>query len=352
MSMTIAEMISEARKMNASDLHFVYGKPLAMRIDGDIREMPDGYRLADFNGELLNLLPESMREKFENGVDADFAVESASGDRCRVNLFHQRDRIGCVMRLLSDHIPTMEELHLPEALKGLVMLPRGLVLVTGPTGSGKSTTLASMVDYANKHRSDHIITVEDPIEYVQEPDHCLVDQREVGRDVSNFAAALRSALREDPDIILVGEMRDLETISAALTAAETGHLVFSTLHTTGAARTIDRIIDVFPPHQQNQIRIQLAGVLKAVITQTLVKKISGGRRAAFEIMLVNDGIANQIREGKTFQIDSSIQTGRSGGMTLLDNSLGELVRAGEITKEEAVAHCVRETELNRFCGGR
>jgi twitching motility protein PilT len=347
--MTIRDMIAEARRQNASDLHFVSGRPLVMRIDGDMREMPSEYMLTDFDGELLALLPEGMRESFAAGEDADFAYQTGETDRCRVNLFHQMGKIGCVMRLLSDHIPTMEELCLPDVMKKLAMLPRGLVLVTGPTGSGKSTTLASMVDYANHHRKDHIITIEDPIEYVQKAAGCLVDQREVGRDVISFSAALRSALREDPDIILVGEMRDLETISSALTAAETGHLVFSTLHTTGAAKTIDRIIDVFEPHQQEQIRVQLAGVLKAVITQTLVRKTDGGRRAAFEIMLVTDSVANMIRENKTHQINSSIQTGRQEGMVLLDASLGDLVRRGEITMEEALSHCADPSELKRFC---
>lgn len=346
--MKMQDIIAVAHQKGASDIHFTANMPPVLRHDGDISFLPAEYGLDDHNAMLMALLPDNLQQSFAQGLDADFAHTAKDGTRCRVNLFRQMGQLGCVMRLLADEIPTMEQLGLPAVLQDLVLLPRGLVLVTGPTGSGKSTTLASMIQYANQHRKSHIMTIEDPVEYVHQSQGCIINQREVGRDVSSFAAALRSAMREDPDIILVGEMRDFETISAAITAAETGHLVLSTLHTTGAAKTIDRIIDVFPPHQQGQIRTQLAGVLRGVITQQLVRRIGGGRMAALEILLGNPSISNMIREGKTHQIDSAIQTGAREGMVLLDRSLGQLVTQGEISPEEALEKCVREEELLRF----
>ena len=347
--MTIAELADYAHQKGASDIHITAAEPPILRRDGEMFRLPEEFRLDHYERDLLALLPQSLAAEFEAGSDADFAYQSGEV-RCRVNLFRQMGHLGCVMRLLADRIPTLKELGMPPVMEQLAMLPRGLVLLTGPTGSGKSTTLAAMVDYANEHRRAHIITIEDPVEYVHAPKKCVVDQREVGRDVSSFAAALRSALREDPDIILVGEMRDFETISAALTAAETGHLVLSTLHTTGAAKTIDRIIDVFPAHQQGQVRIQLAGVLRGVITQQLVRRAEGGRMAALEVLLGSASVANMIREGKTHQIDSVLQTGGKEGMQLLDKSLGDLVFRGDITLEEALAKCQREEELRRFAG--
>lgn len=347
--MTVNQLIDFAHQKGASDIHFSAIEPPLLRRDGEIVRLPEEFRLDHYEKDLLALLPDNLAADFNSGEDADFAYQSGE-IRCRVNLFRQMGRLGCVMRLLADRIPSLEELGMPAIMKTLAMLPRGLVLLTGPTGSGKSTTLAAMVDFANQNRRAHIITIEDPVEYVHQPKKCLVDQREVGRDVSSFAAALRSALREDPDIILVGEMRDYETISAALTAAETGHLVLSTLHTTGAAKTIDRIIDVFPAHQQGQIRIQLAGVLRGVITQQLVRRTAGGRMAALEVLIGNASVSNMIREGKTHQINSVLQTGGREGMQLLDKALGDLVFRGEITMEEALAHCEDENELHRFCG--
>ena len=349
--MTVAEIVRFAHQQGASDIHFTAGAPPVLRRDGEMRPLPAQFALDNDVQNLLALLPERLTKEFEAGNDADFAAQFAEV-RCRVNLFRQMGQLGCVMRLLADTIPTLEELGMPPVMQSLAMLPRGLVLLTGPTGSGKSTTLAAMVDYANERRRGHIITIEDPVEYVHHAKKCVVNQREVGRDVSSFSAALRSALREDPDIILVGEMRDFETISAALTAAETGHLVLSTLHTTGAARTIDRIIDVFPAHQQGQIRIQLAGVLRGVITQQLVRRTMGGRLAAMEVLIGNSSVCNMIREGKTHQIDSAIQTGSREGMQLMDKALGDLVLRGEITMEEALEKCQNEEELRRFSGIR
>ena len=346
--MKIADIVALANEKGASDIHFTATAPPILRVDGEIRPLPEACRLDAYEEMLLALLPNSLRSAFESGQDADFAYETSEKIRCRVNLFRQRGKLGCVMRLLSNTIPTMEQLGLPQVLKETALMPRGLVLVTGPAGSGKSTTLAAMVDYANQHRKGHIITIEDPVEYVHRSKNCVVNQREVGQDVSSFSAALRSAMREDPDIILVGEMRDFETISAVLTAAETGHLVFSTLHTTGAGKTIDRIIDVFPAHQQSQIRTQLAGVIKAVVTQQLVQRAAGGRMVALEILLGNTGMSNMIREGKTHQIESVLQTGAKEGMQLLDKALAELVNRGEITPQEALKKCVSEEDLRRF----
>ena len=346
--MRIETITEQARQYGASDIHLVAGQPPILRRDGQMHRMDFIVSDSELHELILSLLPDYLRPAFENGEDADFAYKDADERRYRVNIFRQMGQLGCVMRLLAASIPTLDELSLPAVLKDLVMLPRGLVLVTGPTGSGKSTTLAAMIDHANLNRQSHIITVEDPVEYVHTCKNSIINQREVGRDVQSFSGALRSAMREDPDIILVGEMRDFETISAAITAAETGHLVLSTLHTTGAAKTIDRIIDVFPPHQQEQIRTQLASVLKGVITQQLVRKIGGGRCAAFEILIANDAIANMIREGKTHQINSAMQTGLREGMILLDKNLAELANQGVIEREEAQRACERPDELRRF----
>jgi twitching motility protein PilT len=292
------------------------------------------------------MLTEKQRKIVGEGGDVDTSFETAGGLRHRVNVFHQQKRLSCVVRLLNDVIPSFEDLGLPEVLRNLADEPRGLILVTGPTGSGKSTTLAAMVDYINSRKPAHILTIEDPIEYVYKQKMALIHQRNVGEDVESFSFALRSAMREDPDVILVGEMRDFETISAAITAAETGHLVLSTLHTTGAAMTIDRIIDVFPPHSQQQIRTQLASVLKGVITQTLLPRLGlPGRVAAFEIMLGSDAILNLIRENKCHQINAIIQTSQKQGMVLLDTYLGYMVRSGIISQEEAMERAANKHEL-------
>lgn len=346
--MDIEYLLNLARENSASDIHLVSGKSPFMRKDGEIISLSEHFNGENYDEVVYSIMSSQDRIKFENGEDADFAYQDEKAMRYRVNVFRQRGNIGAVIRLLNDNMPTFESLKLPPVLKKFAMIPRGLVLITGPTGSGKSTTLAAMVDYANMNRRGHIITIEDPVEYVHPNKGCIVNQREVGIDVKSFKDAMRSAMREDPDIILVGEMRDLETISAAITAAETGHLVFSTLHTTGAAKTIDRIIDVFPPHQQQQIKSQLATVLKCIVSQQLVKKTIGGRTAAMEILVCNDAISNMIREGKTFQIESTIQTGSKDGMVLLDKSLADLVNAGEINLESAIEKCTKEVELRRF----
>lgn len=348
----INKILNTARSMGASDVHLVSGSCPYVRIDGEIESFDSYTGETVYDQELRSMMRPEIREKFEKGADADFAYQDENSMRYRVNVFRKQGQSSAVFRLLSDEISDFESLNLPEVLKRYSLLPRGLVLVTGPTGSGKSTTLSAMVDYANRNRKGHIITIEDPVEYVHENRNCIISQRELGTDVSSFKEAIRSALREDPDIILVGEMRDLETISAALTAAETGHLVFSTLHTTGAAKTIDRIIDVFPPHQQQQVRIQLAASLKCVASQQLVKKIRGGRTAAFEIMVTTDAVANMIREEKTFQINSAIQTGLKDGMVILDRSLAQLADSGIISLEEALENCTGEKELRRFLNMR
>ncbi|MGD9567361.1 MAG: type IV pilus twitching motility protein PilT [Sedimentibacter sp.] len=346
--MNIELIVSTARLKGASDIHLISGEKPFIRKDGEIMMLADNFDSIDYEAILIPLMSEENKNKFMKNNDVDFAYEDSEGRRYRVNVFRQRGKIGAALRILNDNIPSFEELNLPEVLKKFAMLPRGLVLVTGPTGSGKSTTLAAMIDYANIHRHGHIITIEDPIEYAHKNKNSIINQREIGSDVISFQDAIRSAMREDPDIIFVGEMRDLETISAAITAAETGHLVFSTLHTTGSSKTIDRIIDVFPPHQQQQVRSQLATVLKCVISQQLVKKIGGGRTSALELLVCNDAVANMIREGKTFQINSTIQTGSKDGMMLLDKSLADLVNSGIIELSEAMEKCTKETELKGF----
>lgn len=338
-----------AREAKASDIHITEGWPLLMRVDG--RLVPMNVPMSDeqVRAMVLDLLNDAQRADLAQGIDADFALVTADRNRMRVNVFQQQGKVAATLRLLNDTIPTLAQLGLPETLTKLAEEPRGLILVTGPTGSGKSTTLAAMIDHINSTRPDHIITIEDPIEYVYENKQSLIHQREVGRDVTSFAAALRSALREDPDVILVGEMRDYETISAAVTAAETGHLVMSTLHTIGAAQTIDRIIDVCPPGAQNQIRGQLAGVLRGVITQQLLPLATGrGRCAATEIMIGTDAISNLIRESKTYQINSMLQSGAAMGMHTLNGDLSRLVMERRITPEAALRCSTDKSDLRQY----
>jgi len=334
--MQINDLLNLARAERASDIHITAERNPLFRVDGSLCDSNQVFSLEEKRLLILSLLTDKQRAEFDAGGDIDTSYEMPDGTRYRVNAFHQQDKPAAAIRLLNNTIPTFDELNLPEALRSLADLPRGLILVTGPTGSGKSTTLAAMIDYVNARKACHILTIEDPVEYVYTQKQALIHQREVGRDVKSFSSALRSAMREDPDVILVGEMRDHETISAAITAAETGHLVLSTLHTTGAATTVDRIIDVFPPHSQQQIRTQLASTLKGVVTQTLIPRAGmPGRVAAFEIMIGTDAVSSLIREGKGHQINSVIQTGKREGMILLDDYLAHLVRSGVVTLEAA-----------------
>jgi twitching motility protein PilT len=329
------------------------GHTVALRIDGTLRAL----KLEPLSGEdtrrmVQEALPPHLFEKFEKEGELDTSVQLDGSARFRVNVFQQADGLAAVLRVISAEIPPPEAIGLDEVIVRLTDLPRGLVLVTGPTGSGKSTTLASLVNLINGNRQDHILTIEDPIEYVYPRLSCVVSQREVGTHASSFREALKRAMRQDPNVILVGEMRDLDTISAALTLAETGHLVFSTLHTTDAPQTVDRVIDVFPPHQQQQVKIQLAGTLRAVVSQQLVPRSDGqGRVAAREVLIVNPGVSNLIREGKTHQIYSAIQMGGKLGMRTLDADLARLVSTGAITSEAAIAKASDPAWLAKLLSG-
>ncbi len=349
--MDMTELVRYARGRQASDIHISEDLPVTIRVHGALERIEVQPSAAEKRSLILSLMTGAQRETLEGGTDVDFAWCLPDGSRQRVNVFRCMGGLAATLRLLNSRIPTPEELGLPEVVKRMSREPRGLILVTGPTGSGKSTTLAAMVDEVNRTRADHILTIEDPVEYVYEPARAAVHQREVGRDVESFAAALRSALREDPDVILVGEMRDYETISAAVTAAETGHLVLSTLHTTGAADTIDRIIDACPPQAQSQMRTQLAGILKGVITQCLIPLAGGGGRVvATEVLLGTDAVQNLIRENKCFQLNTVMQSGMALGMHTLNADLARLVRAGRITKESALAFSNDRRELGEYLG--
>ena len=338
--MIIEEILELAHEQNASDIHLTAGKPVVFRIDGELIEIPGPKLMPQDVEEFAMPLFENnprLLEEFRRDGEIDFSFSLIGKSRFRVNVFHQRGSVAVAMRLLPFRIPAPEELGLPESVKELCHLQRGLVLVTGATGSGKSTTLASLINLINQNYKKHIITLEDPIEYLHRHDKSVVNQRELGSDTISYASALRAALRQDPDVILVGEMRDLETISTAITAAETGHLVFSTLHTNSAPATIDRIVDVFPPYQQQQIRVQLANVLEGVISQQLIhKEAEAGRVAAFEVMMANAAIRNLIRENKAYQLTSQIQINKRNGMQTMDDSLFELHLAGKISAADCV----------------
>ena len=334
--MDIADLLAFSVKNAASDLHLSAGLPPMIRVDGDVRRINvPALENKVVHNMMYDIMSDKQRKEFEEYLETDFSFEIQGLARFRVNIFNHNRGIGGVFRTIPSTILTLEELNAPEIFKTITHKPRGLILVTGPTGSGKSTTLAGMLDYKNENEFGHILTIEDPIEFVHQSKKCLVNQREVHRDTLSFAASLRSALREDPDVILVGEMRDPETIGLALTAAETGHLVFGTLHTNSASKTIDRIIDVFPAAEKEMVRSMLSESLQAVISQTLIKKIGGGRVAAHEIMVASPAIRNLIRENKIPQMYSAIQTGQSSGMQTLDQNLIELVRKGVITKQDA-----------------
>jgi twitching motility protein PilT len=350
--MLIDKYLMKARMSKSSDVHITVGRPPMMRLNGTIVPIMEGeapYTPEQTAAMCVEIIPARLRQEFEELGEVDFAYQVEGYGRFRVNIFHQKGRVSGVLRLLNDKIASFEELGLPRQLKKFTTLKKGLVLITGPTGSGKSTTLATIIDAINKTRYEHIITLEDPIEYVHEHNYSLVNQREVGQDTMSFANGLRASLREDPDVILVGEMRDPETIAAAVTAAETGHLVFSTLHTIGASTTINRIIDVFEPHQQGQVRTQLASVIEGVVTQRLVPNTTNtGRIAAFEIMFGSDGIRNMIRENKAYQIPSVLQTSAAQGMITLDAYLARLVMDGRITRETAFTNCLDRDNLNKI----
>lgn len=336
--MDITELLAFSAKHSASDLHLSAGMPPLIRVDGELRDlslpvMSDEHLRCQFS----QLMTESQRRDFEARLETDFSFELPDQRRVRANVFHQARGVAAVFRLLPDQVPSLESLGLGEVFRKAAMLPRGLVLVTGPTGSGKTTTLAAMLDHVNAHRRAHILTLEDPIEMVHRSSGCLINQREVQRHTLSFASALRSALREDPDVIMVGELRDLETIRLALTAAETGHLVFATLHTRSAAGSIDRIIDVFPGDEKAMVRAMLSESLQVVVAQALLKRQEGGRVAAHEVLIANVAIRNLIREGKTAQIQSALQTGANLGMQTMYDALTQLVASGTVSRDVAAS---------------
>ena len=345
----LLELLNKTKEMNASDLHLTVGLAPTIRCNGKFIQLGiDKLSSNDLERFSREILQEKYDEYIEIGeFDTSYSVEGVG--RFRINVFKEKNNDAIAIRVIALKIPTLNELNHPEVLKSIINKKRGLILVTGPTGSGKSTTLAAMINEINNTREEHIITLEDPIEYLHNHNKCIINQREIGRDSKSYNKALKAVLREDPDVILVGEMRDLETISIAITAAETGHLVFSTLHTIGAVKTIDRIIDVFPPHQQEQVKIQLSSVIQAVISQQLLPNIKGnGRVAALEIMVNTPGIQNLIREGKTNQIESVVQTGNKYGMKTMDMAISELYKKGAISMEIAMAYAVDREILKRF----
>ena len=347
-----ADVLLEVLRLKASDLHLTAGSPPMVRQKGRLGALDYPALSPQQTREIIySILTNDQRKKLENEWQIDFAYSIPGQGRFRVNAYFQRASLGAAFRLIPNEMPALEDLGLPPVLRDLTKKPRGFVLVTGPTGSGKSTTLAAMLDVINKERHEHIMTIEDPIEFLHRHQNCIVNQRELGADAQSFALGLKAALRQDPDVILVGEMRDLETIATALTAAETGHLVFATLHTQDTAQTVDRIVDVFPPAQQHQVRVQLSVALQGIITQTLLPTADGsGRCLACEVLIPTPAIRNLIREGKTHQIYSVLQTSASAGMQTMDSSLATLVRQGKITRALAEARSTTPEELRRLVG--
>ncbi len=349
----IETLLEEVVKQNSSDLHLSVGAPPTLRIDGSLVPVAGTEVLSEADVEKLiyAVVDDVQKDILLKDKEVDFSFAFGDIARFRANAFHQKGNLSLSLRLIPAKIRTVADLGLPESINRFTDIPRGLVLVTGPTGSGKSTTLAALIDKINTEKAVHIITIEDPIEYTHNNKKSLIEQREVHYDTRSFAAALRSALREDPDVVLIGEMRDLETISAAITIAETGHLVLATLHTNNAAQSIDRMVDVFPPYQQQQIRVQLSNILQGVVSQRLIPSIGGGRVAAAEIMVSTPAVRNIVREGKTHQLDAVIQTGADQGMIQMDKALAQLVKAGRITQDEARGYCIDVEEFERLLHG-
>jgi twitching motility protein PilT len=348
----VPELLAALLDIDGSDLHLTAGAPPTVRVHGELEALSyPKLTPRSLQGMIYAILPQKLRERFEQELELDMSYSLPGKARFRVNVYQQRDAIGAAFRLIPFEIKKLDDLGLPAVVADLARFPRGFVVVTGPTGSGRSTTLAGMVDVVNTERAGHIMTVEDPIEFLHKHKKCIVNQREVGADTHGFGQALKHVLRQDPDVILVGEMRDLETISTAITAAETGHLVFATLHTQDAPQTIDRIIDVFPPHQQQQVRVQLATTLQGVVTQQLIQTSDGqGRVVASEVLVATPGIRNLIREGKVHQIYSAMQAGGRYGMQTMDMSMAGHVKAGRITQQMAFERCHDPEELQRLVG--
>jgi twitching motility protein PilT len=352
MDFDFADVMLEAIALEASDLHITVGTPPVVRVRGELQRLD----YAELTGQdtrdvMYSILNNDQRKRLETDLQVDFSYSIPNHGRFRVIAYQQRGTIGAAFRSIPSAILSIDDLGLPAILHDFVKKPRGFILVTGPTGSGKTTSLAAMVDEINANRHEHIMTIEDPIEFLHKHKSCVVNQREIGQDAQSFSLALRAALRQDPDVILVGEMRDLETISTALTAAETGHLVFATLHTQDTPQTIDRIIDVFPPHQQQQVRVQLSVALQGIVTQQLLPTADGsGRIAACEVLSMTPAVRNLIREGKTHQIYSVLQTSSAHGMQSMDSSLAQLVREGKITRQQANQRSSTPEELNRLMG--
>lgn len=343
----IRSYLQMVAQQGGSDLHLCVGRPPILRIDGKLYPVSGEDKLTaqEIENMARAVLNDEQWERLQKERQIDFSIDLEGKARFRSNVYFQKGNLGAAFRMIPSKIRTLEELNMPTSIYEFAKPSQGFVLVTGPCGHGKSTTLAALIDYINHTRQDHIITIEDPIEYLFDPDMCIIDQREILQDALNFPTALRAVFREDADVIMVGEMRDVETISTAITAAETGHLVFATLHTNDAAQTVDRIVDVFPAHQQNQIRLQLAQSLLGIVSQRLVNRISGGRVPAVEILINNNAVANLIREGKSHQINLVIETSREQGMMSLNHSLADLVRQGIISLEEAEVYSLNEEEL-------
>lgn len=340
-------LLDETTKKGASDLHITVGVPPMIRINGELESLGDEpYTVEETKAVISSIMSPKQLHSLEEYGQVDYSYSIHGKGRFRVNAYKQRGSYSMACRVVASQIPSLQSLHLPDTIRSFTQINKGLVLITGPTGSGKSTTLASMIDIINHERSCHILTLEDPIEYLHKHDKSMVNQREVGYDTKDYAAGLRAALRQDPDVILIGEMRDLETISVALTAAETGHLVFSTLHTVGSAKTIDRIIDVFPPHQQQQVRVQLSTVLQGVVSQQLMpRQDHKGRIVALEIMMANPAVRNLIREGKTHQINSIIQMSGKLGMETMDSYIANLYKKGVVSKENALFYSIDQENM-------